>query len=160
MTDFYHAAERISEIAGLCSKWNDKRRRYWVARTMRQLKAGRIEKVIEAGEALKVGRRSPSVDKALDYFRTRMESMRYAAFRKRGLPIGTGAVESAIRRIVNLRLKGPGIFWEVDHAERMLILRARLKSNRWHEMERDIFSPTAAAGCRRLMPRERTRAAA
>ncbi len=36
-----------------------------------------------------------------------MESMRYADFRARGLPIGTGVVESAIRRIVNLRLKGP-----------------------------------------------------
>jgi hypothetical protein len=27
------------------------------------------------------------------------------------LPIGSGAVESGIRRVVNLRLKGNGIFW-------------------------------------------------
>ena len=48
----------------------------------------------------------------------------------------------------------------LDNAERMLILRARLKSNRWRELEADISSPIAAAGPRRLLPRERTRTAA
>lgn len=158
--DFYHASEHVSKLAGLCAKWSEKRRQYWIARAKRHLKAGRIEQLIEVGEELKIGRRSPAVEKALDYFRKRKDAMRYAAFRARGLPIGTGVVESAIRRIVNLRLKGPGIFWEVDNAERMLILRARLKSNRWRELEADICSPTAVAGPRRLVPRERTRAAA
>lgn len=160
VVDFYHASEHVTKLAGLCAKWSAKRRQYWIARAVRHLKAGRIESLIEAGEELKIGRRSPAVEKALDYFRERKESMRYATFRARGLPIGTGVVESAIRRIVNLRLKGPGIFWEVDNAERMLILRARLKSNRWCELEHDVFSPAAAAGWRRLLPRERTRAAA
>jgi hypothetical protein len=158
--DFYRASEHVTKLAGLCAKWSENRRQYWIARAMRHLKAGRIEKVIEAGEELKIGRRSPAVEKALDYFRKRKDAMRYAAFRARGLPIGTGVVESAIRRIVNLRLKGPGIFWEVDNAERMLILRARLKSNRWHELEADISSPIATTGPQRLLPRERTRAAA
>ncbi len=136
-----------------------KRRQYWIARVKRHLKAGRIERVIEAGEALRIGRRSPAVEKAIDHFRSRKESMRFADFRARGLPIGTGVVESAIRRIVNLRLKGPGIFWEVDNAERMLALRAQLKSGRWRELEDHVFAPAAAAGLRRLLPRERTRAA-
>jgi hypothetical protein len=158
--DFYHAREHVTKLASLCVRWSEKRRQHWIARVKRHLKAGRIEEVIGAGEALKIGRRSPAVEKALDYFRSRIECMRYAAFRARGLPIGTGVVESAIRRIVNLRLKGPGIFWEVDNAERMLVLRARLKSGRWSELEDHVFTPLAAAGWRRLLPRERTRAAA
>ena len=160
VVDYYHASEYVTELAGLCAKWSAKRRRQWIARAIRHLKAGRIERVIEAGEELKIGRRSLAVEKVLAYFRKRMELMRYSKLRARGLPIGTGVVESAIRRIVNLRLKGPGIFWEVANAERMLILRAYLKSNRWSELEHDIFSPTAAAGSRRLLPRERTKAAA
>lgn len=159
IVDYYHASEHVNALAGLCAKWSEKRRQYWIARTTSHLKAGRIERVIEAGEELQIGRRSTAVAKALDYFRKRMESMRYAAFRARGLPIGTGVVESAIRRVVNLRLKGPGIFWEVDNAERMLILRAHLKSGRWGELEHGIFSCSAASQ-RRLLPRERTRAAA
>jgi len=40
-------------------------------------------------------------------------------------------------------MKGPGIFWEVENAERMLILRAHLKAGRWSELEEDVFSEVA-----------------
>ena len=33
----------------------------------------------------------------------------YARFRRRGVPLGSGAIESAIRRVINLRLKGNSI---------------------------------------------------
>ncbi len=69
------------------------------------------------------------------YFRSRMHLMRYDELRRDGLPIGTGAVESAIRRIVNLRMKGPGIFWTPENAERILYLRCRAKAGRWSEVE-------------------------
>jgi len=60
--------------------------------------------------------------------------MRYDEFRRRGIPQGSGAVESAIRRVVNLRLKGPSIFWRGPNAERMLHLRCYLKAGRWAEL--------------------------
>ena len=37
--------------------------------------------------------------------------LEYGEMRQRGLPIGSGAIESAIRRVVNLRLKGNGLMW-------------------------------------------------
>lgn len=157
--DFYHASEHVSELADLCVKWKTKKRQRWITHVLRELRAGRIENIIAAGEKLAIGRRAPKVGKALDYFRARKEFMRYGRLRAQRLPIGTGVVESAIRRIINLRLKGPGIFWEVDNAERVLVLRAHLKAGRWDEVERDIFSH-AAARLRGMRPRERTRAAA
>ena len=42
--------------------------------------------------------------------------MNYATYARRGLPLGSGAVESAIRRVINLRLKGNGMFWTVENA--------------------------------------------
>jgi hypothetical protein len=59
--------------------------------------------------------------------------MRYAQFRKKGVALGSGAIESAIRRVVNLRLKGNGMLWEVKNAEAMLLLRAAALSGRWDE---------------------------
>ncbi|MBI3275118.1 MAG: hypothetical protein HYZ60_04065, partial [Methylocystis sp.] len=32
---------------------------------------------------------------------------------------GTGVVESAVRRVINLRLKGPGVFWLVPFIDRI-----------------------------------------
>ena len=60
--------------------------------------------------------------------------LEYATYRRRGLPLGSGAIESAIRRVINLRLKGNSIYWEEDNAEAMLILRGLVLSGRWHEV--------------------------
>lgn len=57
----------------------------------------------------------------------------YPTFRKWGLPLGSGAIESSIRRVINLRLKSNGMFWRVEHAEAMLQVRAQVISRRWDE---------------------------
>lgn len=57
--------------------------------------------------------------------------LNYASFRRRKLPVGSGAIESAIRRVINLRLKGNGVYWTEDNAEGMLVLRGLVLSRRW-----------------------------
>jgi len=57
----------------------------------------------------------------------------YAKFRRRKLPVGSGAIESAIRRVINLRLKGNSIFWKEENAEGMLRLRGLVLSRRWRD---------------------------
>lgn len=55
----------------------------------------------------------------------------YAKFRRRRQPVGSGAIESAIRRVINLRMKGNSIFWKEENAEGMLHLRGLVLSRRW-----------------------------
>jgi hypothetical protein len=62
--------------------------------------------------------------------RHRLRRLNYSKARWAKTPIGSGSMESAVRRVVNLRLKGPGIFWREEHAEQMLLLRAYCKSKR------------------------------
>jgi hypothetical protein len=57
----------------------------------------------------------------------------YATFRRRHLPVGSGAIESVIRRVVNLRMKGNSVFWKEENAEGMLLLRGLVLSKRWPE---------------------------
>ncbi len=59
--------------------------------------------------------------------------MAYATFRRRKLPVGSGAIESAIRRVINLRMKGNSIYWKQENAEGMLVLRGLVLSRRWKE---------------------------
>ncbi len=59
--------------------------------------------------------------------------MEYKRLRRRGLPQGSGAIESAIRRVINLRLKGPGLMWQEKNAEGALALRAAAVTERWEE---------------------------
>lgn len=79
-----------------------------------------------------------------EYFSNNSKRMQYAKFKKEGLPCGSGHVESAVRRVINLRLKAPGTFWTKDMAECFLFLRSQLISGRW-----DIFMGNLTALVRR-----------
>ena len=65
------------------------------------------------------------------YFERNAERFSYAEFKNKHHPIGSGCVESAVRRIINLRIKAPSIFWTEAKAETMIFLRAKLLYGRW-----------------------------
>jgi hypothetical protein len=100
------------------------------------LKAGRSRVVIEELEAWAAGLDEDSaVGREIDYLTRHSEAgrLRYNCFRCRGVPLGSGAIESTIRRVINLRLKGTSLFWEEANAEAVLQLRAAVLSGRWEE---------------------------
>ena len=76
----------------------------------------------------------PEVKQAIAYLWKNRCRMNYAAYRKAGLPISSGTVESAAKTLVQQRMKQAGMRWSRDGAQAMLALRARLLSNRWHEI--------------------------
>ena len=56
-----------------------------------------------------------------------------STFRRRGIPCGSGAIESTIRRVINLRLKSNAMYWLEENAEGMFAVRALLLCDRWEE---------------------------
>ena len=56
--------------------------------------------------------------------------MDYPTFRQQGLPLGSGAVESAGRHLVQLRMKCAGACWSDAGGQAVLNVRCRLISNR------------------------------
>ena len=157
--DFWHAVEYITKAADLVHDWTPEQRARWRRARRRELFNGKVELVIQHIETLSVGRRATAVKKVANYFRKRIHLMRYDVLRAAKLPIGSGAVESAIRRVINLRLKGPGCFWELPNAERMLLLRCRLKSGRWDQLEQDVYRRASATHGRVLDLERRVRRA-
>jgi hypothetical protein len=133
--DWCHAVHHLSlalQVAGLSEE--GRAREY--ARLRPLLKAGQSRVVIEGLEALAAGRpEDAAVWREIGYLRRHSEAgrLRYNCFRYRGVPLGSGAIESAIRRVLNLRLKGTSLFWEASNAEAMIQLRAAVLSGRWEE---------------------------
>ena len=84
-------------------------------------------------------KRKKALKKFKNYFSDNYRRMQYAVFRHLELPTGSGCVESAIRRVINLRLKSPGIFWKRESAEVMLFLRSTLLCGRWTIMLENLF---------------------
>ena len=59
--------------------------------------------------------------------------LKYPTFRRLGLSLGSGEIESNIRRVVNLGLKGNAIYWREETAKETLQIRAQELSNRWDQ---------------------------
>lgn len=57
-----------------------------------------------------------------EYLRKHGEAGRlsYVQFRPLGIPLGSGSIESSIRRVVNNWMKSNGMFWRAENAEIML----------------------------------------
>jgi hypothetical protein len=63
------------------------------------------------------------VSKTLTYLENHQDKMKYAAYRKEGLPITSSLMESAVKQI-NQRVKGSEKFWSEAGSEAVLQLRA------------------------------------
>ena len=72
-----------------------------------------------------------AVRRALEYVTTHAARLDYPAFRARQLPIGSGAVESAGKSVIQARIKGAGMRWSGAGAQQVVALRALHRSGRW-----------------------------
>ena len=134
IVDFYHAVEHLNTVAKLCKGWPEKRRRQWVSRLKGYLCTGKNNEVVEAVREISQGRNSKLIVREKNYFKNNIQRMQYATARENHLPIGSGPMESAIRRVINLRMKGNGIFWLKENAEAMIMLRSYYKAGRWNDL--------------------------
>jgi hypothetical protein len=133
--DFCHAAHHVS-LALEALRLSEKDRWPLFRRLKRWLRRGWPGQVVAELERLGAAAGWPdTLAQPLAYLRKHMTArhLDYANYRRQGLPLGSGAVESAIRRVVNLRLKGPGLMWLAKNAEAALVLRAAAISSRWDE---------------------------
>ena len=142
LVDFYHVVEHLYSLAALNKSWSASQRKRWATRQRRRLWRGELKALIADVERLCRGKRGKDWARERDYLlrNARAGRLDYAKTRRAKMPIGSGTMESAIRRVVNLRLKGAGIFWHEDHAEQMLLLRTYYKSKHWQVLTNKAFA--------------------
>jgi hypothetical protein len=143
LLDFYHAVQRLGQVAALRKDWSAKARTRWRTHQRHLLMRGEVDQVITAVRDLCRGRNSKAIRKHRAYFIKNQHRMAYAQLMAMKLPIGSGAIESAVRRVVNLRLKGPSLFWCRASAEAILLLRSYYKAGRWNMLKRMATSHRA-----------------
>lgn len=130
IVDFYHACEHVWVVAKALYGEGTPAARTWANARIRELwekGAEPVEKALaeakaetpEAAEALRVER---------DFFHNNAIRMDYPTFRDRGLPIGSGAVESSAKHLVQQRMKRSGARWSPSGGQAVLNVRSRLLS--------------------------------
>src|SRR5438552_5552883 len=111
--DFSHASQYLSETLATCRHMPKAQRQALYKRLRHALRhqADGVEVVMEALRALATTQRGKTIRRALSYVEAHAHRMRYVTLEAHKLSISSGQVESAVRRVVNLRFKAPGSFW-------------------------------------------------
>src|SRR5271157_268888 len=134
--DWCHGVHHLSLALAELNLAEDQRQEL-CSRLRGLLKAGKSQVVLDELEALAAGQaRDEPVWREIGYLTRHSEAgrLRYDCFQYRGVPLGSGAIESTIRRVINLRLKGNSIYWTEGNAEAVFQLRAAVVSGRWEEI--------------------------
>lgn len=135
--DFPHAVEHLSTVAQAVFGSGTEATSDWLGVQRHALRTGDPDAVLAAVAALPIAQATDPAEAArvrereLAYFTSRRSQIAYAAFAAAGLPIGSGAVESANKLVVEARLKGSGMHWNPAQVDPMLALRSALCSDRW-----------------------------
>jgi len=134
LIDFYHVCEYLSAAAKTIAP-DAAAVKSWMETQKDALKTGRVEAVLEAldphREAPDVSDDQAPVRACHRYLGARKGQLNYRQALAEGLPIGSGEIESAHRYVAQKRLKLPGAWWLVEHAEHMLALRINRLNGDW-----------------------------
>jgi len=141
LIDFYHAVEHLQDFAQLAFA-NPCERHRWVNHSRSLLKRGRFSALLSRMNALIQSAKPEQRDEmntALEYFSVHPERFEYKRIAAMKLPIGSGSIESLVRQVVNLRLKGNGKFWLEAHAEIMLHGRCQWAAGNWLQFSHSVL---------------------
>jgi hypothetical protein len=133
--DFYHAVQHLAAVGRVMFGEDKDQLKGWLRPLVQQLKTQSTIKVVEQLEEilkhLPAGAAAEAVRREVNYFHEHRDRMDYRAARRRGEPIGSGAVESSCRQ-AQCRFKRPGQYWSRQGDEALLCLETFWRNERWH----------------------------
>lgn len=139
--DWYHAASHIWEVGRLLKGLDKQGRptracREWVDGLLEYLKRGEVSNVLQRLRKIKGGSKDArdKLRKLINYLDKHRGRMRYAWCRKHNMLIGSGAIESVHKWVIQVRCRLPGMRWSLAGANAMLRLRCAWASDRWDDV--------------------------
>ena len=127
--DLYHLKENVYTYAK--HRFNQDEKKYvpWAEHVIALLEKGNADAVLKL---LPTEEKLPAnVVNLRTYISNNIDRIDYPTYKAKGYFVGSGAVESANKIILQRRLKQAGMRWGVSGAQAVLSLRAKVESNRW-----------------------------
>ncbi len=142
--DYYHASEHLHQFSN--SLFKDKTvEQKWTTQQKELLLESQVLEVIKNIKAL--AGKNKEAEKLIAYYQANKDRMDYQQYKQMGCGIiGSGAIESAHRTVIQKRMKLSGQRWSKQGAQNMLNLRVMNKNQQWSkiiEMSKYGFKATA-----------------
>jgi len=133
--DFFHLSENVYKFAKALFNMDEQRYRPWAEDLCERLKASKYDGVLCDLREYKEKPLPNSDINLYNYIENNIDNIDYAKYLQEGYFIGSGAIESGNRLVLQQRLKQPGMRWNEHTAQPLLTLRAKYESGLW---EKDV----------------------
>ena len=128
--DFYHMCENVHTFAKYLFKMDETKYRPWAKDVCKTIKKSGFRQVLsELDNVERVPHNCPV--NLFGYITNNINNIDYATYEKKGYFIGSGAIESGNKIILQDRLKRAGMRWNVDSAQSLLTLKSKAESKLW-----------------------------
>jgi len=125
IVDYFHALQHLALAAAALFPDQPAQAERWYADRQDDLFLGHIA-------AITIPLDQAGLPEFSHYFHNHQRRMQYQQFREDGFPISSGSVESTVKQF-KTRLSGPGMRWNLDAAQRMLLIRAAVLDGSFDE---------------------------
>jgi hypothetical protein len=139
--DFFHLCENVNSYAKCLFNMDESKYRPWAKDICDSLKKSQYEQVLkELGKSkYKIPDRCPV--NLHGYISNNIKNIDYAEYEEKGYFIGSGAIESGNKIVLQDRLKRAGMRWNTATAQAMLTLKTKAESNLWiTDVEKPFFA--------------------
>jgi hypothetical protein len=130
LLDLFHVCEKLGAVA-LLYQLPDA----WLPRMKQHLVTGQASRVMtelyQRSEPDCLADESAPARVALRYLRQRWDHLHYREALSKNLSVGSGAIESGHRSVIQARLKIAGAWWSAAHAQAMAQLRVLRANQQW-----------------------------
>jgi hypothetical protein len=136
--DYFHLCENVHTFAKALFNNDSGKYTPWAKNICALLKKSQYKIVLQALEPTKDNKPNGCSVNLYGYITNNIKNIDYVSYEKKGYFIGSGAIESGNKIVLQDRLKRAGMRWNTETAQAMLTLKTKAESNIWF---RDVEQP-------------------
>ena len=139
--DFYHLCENVNTYAKHLFNMDEAKYEPWAKDICNQLRASQHQLVLRELNSLRDKKLRGCPVNLYGYISNNIKNIDYAAYESKGYFIGSCAIESGNKIVLQDRLKRAGMRWNTHTAQAMLTLKAKAESGLWFtDVEKPFLS--------------------
>jgi len=138
--DKFHLDENIYDYAKAIFNNDEKKYKPWAKMIIKYIMDDKIDKALDEIDKVNFEKIPKGTVNLKGYINNNKERIHYKEYIKKGYYVGSGAIESGNKTVLQKRLKQAGMRWGVPTAQAMLSIRAKFESGLWDEVKHLVYN--------------------
>ncbi len=137
--DKFHLVENLYTYAKYKYGEDEKAYTKWVKTIMNNIERGKKEKALKLLEKEDYSKLPKGIPNVLIYVKNNIDKIDYQIYQEKGYFIGSGAIESGNKVVLQRRCKQAGMRWSVCGAQYILTLKSKWESALWKQEVAEVI---------------------